>query len=168
MPLSWALCWTRCWGSHTRWGHGRVGVAGLQRDGLYLLRAVWLLCREAFALWNSCATLPSLGLVSCSLQKASQGYRRHWPTPTVLAACRPQVLTVQSGDDMPSMAREIAHHFDTQGAPALGYFAAAVGQWEQRRSCIQIMQRAVLLSPHTLTTPCRPRCAARAVQAPPS
>lgn len=27
-----------------------------------------------------------------------------------------QVLTVQSGDDMPSLAREIAHHFDTQGA----------------------------------------------------
>lgn len=26
-----------------------------------------------------------------------------------------KVLTVQSGDDMPSLAREIANHFDTQG-----------------------------------------------------
>lgn len=31
-----------------------------------------------------------------------------------------QVLTVQSGDDMPSLAREIAHHFDTQGAQIMG------------------------------------------------
>ncbi|KAI7836732.1 hypothetical protein COHA_009430 [Chlorella ohadii] len=30
-----------------------------------------------------------------------------------------KVLTVQSGDDMPSLAREIAHHFDTQGTPIM-------------------------------------------------
>lgn len=36
------------------------------------------------------------------------------PAPTPISPL--QVLTVQSGDDMPSLAREIAHHFDTQGA----------------------------------------------------
>lgn len=28
-----------------------------------------------------------------------------------------KVLSVGSGDDMPSLARQIAHHFDTQGGP---------------------------------------------------
>ncbi|KAL4446803.1 hypothetical protein ABPG77_008047 [Micractinium sp. CCAP 211/92] len=30
-----------------------------------------------------------------------------------------RVLSVQSGDDMPTLAREIAHHFDTQGTPIM-------------------------------------------------
>ena len=47
-------------------------------------------------------------------------------TRPVVAGCWVQVLTVQSGDDMPSLAREIAHHFDTQGARGGGCCAAAV------------------------------------------
>jgi hypothetical protein len=30
-----------------------------------------------------------------------------------------RVLSVPSGEDMPSLARQIAHHFDTQGARPL-------------------------------------------------
>lgn len=42
-----------------------------------------------------------------------------------------RVLSVQSGDDMPSLAREIAHHFDTQG----GLPGAACGMLRCRAGC---------------------------------